>query len=323
VWVCAKQITGTNSSFSVKATMPKAALSMLVKAQKVVRCYPSEFCVTPAGDLFCLHCSTIVCCTKKFMVDKHRATAKHVTKVERSTHSSSSTSAHQQFLHVGKTDYAMDVTETFLAADIPLWKLRHTSLRRLFTNIGNPLPSEESCKSRIHQLYIKEMSRICKLIADKPIFLIVDESEVSGSKYLHNPHVTNLCACISLEKSPDAAEVVRAVNDIIPILGCNRQNFCLLLSDASAYMVAAATTLHILYPRLFHITSVAHLLHNCAMKVRNNFPNVDQVIAAVKAACVKNKERQSLFKAIGRPPTPRRLTTLKLLCLDYTREELV
>jgi hypothetical protein len=69
-------------------------------------------------------------------------------------------------------------------------------------------------------------------------------------------------------------------------------------------MVAAATTLHILYPRLFHITCVAHLLHNCAMKVRNNFPNVDQVIAAVKAACVKNKERQSLFNAIGRPPTP-------------------
>lgn len=113
-----------------------------------------------------------------------------------------------------------------------------------------------------------------------------------------------MCACIPLQKSPDAADVVHAVNDIIPILGCDRQNFCLLLSDAAAYMVAAATTLHILYPRLFHITCVAHLLHNCAMKVRNNFPNVDHVIAVVKAACVKNKERQSLFHAIGRPPTP-------------------
>ena len=69
-------------------------------------------------------------------------------------------------------------------------------------------------------------------------------------------------------------------------------------------MIAAGITLPSLYPKLFHVTCVAHLLHNYAMKIKSHFDNVDQLIAKVKAATIKNKTRQAKFSAIGYPPQP-------------------
>ena len=39
----------------------------------------------------------------------------------------------------------------------------------------------------------------------------------------------------------------------------------------------ADATLTFLHPELFHGTCVAHLLHNCAMKVKFHFEDVDQL----------------------------------------------
>ena len=69
-------------------------------------------------------------------------------------------------------------------------------------------------------------------------------------------------------------------------------------------MIAAGITLKSLYPKLFHVTCVAHLLHNCAMKIKSHFKDVDQLIAKVKAVTIKNKTRQAKFSAIGYPPQP-------------------
>ena len=80
--------------------------------------------------------------------------------------------------------------------------------------------------------------------------------------------------------------------------------FCLLLSDAAKYMIAAGITPKSLYPKLFHVTCVVHLLHNCAMKIKSHFEDVDQLIAKVKAVTIKNKTRQSKFSAIGYPSQP-------------------
>ena len=69
-------------------------------------------------------------------------------------------------------------------------------------------------------------------------------------------------------------------------------------------MIAAGITLKSLYPKLFHVTCVAHSLHNCAMKIKSHFEDVDQLIAKVKAVTIKNKTRQAKFSAIGYPPQP-------------------
>ena len=59
-----------------------------------------------------------------------------------------------------------------------------------------------------------------------------------------------------------------------------------------------------MYPKLFLVTCVAHLLHSCAMKLKSRFKDVDQLIAKVKAVTIKNKTRQAKYSAIGYPPQP-------------------
>ena len=67
-------------------------------------------------------------------------------------------------------------------------------------------------------------------------------------------------------------------------------------------MIAAGITVKSLYPKLFHMTCVTHLLHNCAMKIKSHFEDVDQLIAKVKAMTIKNKTKREKFSAISYPP---------------------
>ena len=60
--------------------------------------------------------------------------------------------------------------------------------------------------------------------------------------------------------------LAQAVDGAVRSFGINRNSFCLLFYDSAKYMVAERTILKS-DPKLFHVTRVAHLLHNCAMKV--------------------------------------------------------
>ena len=57
------------------------------------------------------------------------------------------------------------------------------------------------------------------------------------------------------------------------------------------------------------VNCVAHLLHNCVMRVLAHFTNIDEVIATIKAATVKNKDRKKDFHAASLPPPPNRVIT--------------
>ena len=66
-------------------------------------------------------------------------------------------------------------------------------------------------------------------------------------------------------------------------------------------MSLAGKTLKELYPFLIHVTCVVHLLHNCAMRVRAHLKNIDKIIATIKAATIKNKDRKKDFHDAGLP----------------------
>ena len=66
-------------------------------------------------------------------------------------------------------------------------------------------------------------------------------------------------------------------------------------------MIAADIMLKSLYPKLFHVTCVAHLSHSCAMKIKSLFEDVYQLIAKIKAVTIKNKSKQAKFSAICLP----------------------
>ena len=92
---------------------------------------------------------------------------------------------------------------------------------------------------------------------------------------LETPHVSYLYDCQPLKCAPNSNIIAQAVDDAVRNLRMNRSFFCLLLSNATKYMIAAGITLKSLYPKLFYVTCVEHLLHNCAMKIKSHFEDVD------------------------------------------------
>jgi hypothetical protein len=283
--------------------MPKIALSDRSKINAIVSQYPEEFVRSPNDDLYCNLCSTVVSHAKSYFVESHRKTAKHQRAIGVSANATV-----QQFLNP-KGDFTRDVLKAFLSADIPLWKLRNPELRKLFLGIGHPLPCEQSCRLRINDVFEEEMQRICDYVKNQPVFFVVDESEVAGCKYvnllvgiLSVPQTAYLFECLPLASAANGDAILRIIDDCIDYLCISRDHFQLLLTDAASYMISAGNTLHRLYPNLFHVTCLAHLIHNCAMKVKCHYSQVDQLISRIKNATIKNKTRSRDFAAIGCPP---------------------
>ena len=88
---------------------------------------------------------------------------------------------------------------------------------------------------------------------------------------------------------------------LLEVLESTEASACYCLMLRNIYKIYNTKSL---YPKLFHVTCLAHLLHNCAMKIKSHFEDVDQLNAKTKAVTIKNKTRQAKFSAIGYPPQP-------------------
>ena len=111
----------------------------------------------------------------------------------------------------------------------------------------------------------------------------MNEAEVAQKKYsylfvgsLDDPSWTFLVDC----HPPDSGSNVNSsiiphtVDDILQQLEIKRENYLIFLTDAARYMYLAGKTLKKLYPSLMHVNLIAHLLHNCVMRVCAHFKNI-------------------------------------------------
>ena len=207
------------------------------------------------------------------------------------------------------------VTRAFLAADIPLKKLRNPHIQKLFLSMNNPAPSESTCRRKL-DLLSEEVQNKVKTIVENTnvgIFVIFDESSMDGVSYastlvgtMEDPSVTYLLATVELEKPLTAQLTCQLIDDQLRKFSLDREKVLLLISDAASYMVKAAESLKIFYGKMSHVTCTSHLLHNACTRVRSAFPEVDTLIASVKAATRKNRSRKEMFRReqIPVPPAP-------------------
>ena len=139
------------------------------------------------------------------------------------------------------------------------------------------------------------------------------EAEIAKQKYisvlvgsLDAPNQTYLVDCHPLDSGSNvnSSIMLHTVDDILRQLEIKRENFSLFLTDAARYMSLAGKTLKELYPSLMHATCVAHLLHNCALRVRAHYNNINEIIATIKAATIKYKDRKKDFYDCGLPSPP-------------------
>jgi hypothetical protein len=80
------------------------------------------------------------------------------------------------------------------------------------------------------------------------------------------------------------------------------------VSDAGSYMLASYETLKVSYPKMIHITCLAHAMHRVAEKIRSECPKIDKLIASGKKIFRKSPIRCEKFKKIAPnipfPPQP-------------------
>ena len=131
--------------------MPKQAKSSTAKVRQICQKYPDEFSATPARDLRCNLSDVLVKCDKKFFVESHRKSK-------------------QTFLQLDQVNFKEQVVFSFLAADIPLHKLNHPSLKYLFATMGKVLPSETAARVCVAKLAFQKEEQIQQLLRDKTIF---------------------------------------------------------------------------------------------------------------------------------------------------------
>lgn len=281
--------------------MPKSAQTNIEKARYWVTLRPSEFLLNPKNELWCKKCLCVVNCSRRFFVNSHINTSKHI-KSQNSTQS-------QTLINSSKQNFNTMVVNAFTSANIPLKKVTNLSLKKLFLSMGYTLPSETTCRELIPNIASSAKYNVKTKLENQEIFLMIDEGDFNGKKFLNIlvgslkiPSVSYLLECIPLISTVNSQVIVQAIDDAIRYLQTPRPNFCLLLTDAAPYNMKAASTLHQMYPRLFHITCIAHLLHNCALRIKAYYRNVNNLIASLKLATLKNKARSKMFSEIGTPP---------------------
>ena len=120
-----------------------------------------------------------------------------------------------------------------------------------------------TCRPTALQFSKDELKRIRNAVYDKQIFVIVDESTLSGTQYLNilvgsleTAHVIYLYDCqSSLKCAPNSNIIAQAVANaeklFLPVDHCSKSFFCLLLSDTTKFMIAAGVTLKSLYSKQF------------------------------------------------------------------------
>lgn len=271
-------------------------------ARLYMRLFPNVFEINSGGELCCIVCLKVIDHRRKSTIDKHIKSEKHCKRLRNQ-------SGKLQFLEPARVNFTKAILQAFTSANIPLYKLNDIGIRNIFLQMGYPLPSEKTCRGLVDEIYDEEMAKIKGLCVEEKIFLVVDESVVSDNMVVNvliglckKPSKTYCVECVVLNESANSTKITNIIDKIIRDLEIKKENFVLLISDSAKYMIKSGQILKVFYENLFHVTCLAHLIHNCSLIIKSHYKNVNDLISSVKILIVKNKTRRKLFEEIGIPP---------------------
>lgn len=212
--------------------------------------------------------------------------------------------------------FAVKITKTFLEAGIPIWKLRHPSIRQFFLDeYKEVLPTVNTLYNKVDLIYQSTLQKIKAYIGEHPIYFIVDETTDACKRCVLNVMVGKidgnfsepvLLTTIFLEHANNTT-VQQGVNQACVLLyGVNipYEKVWFLLSDQAPYMLKAGKGLKQLFPNLKHVTCLIHGLNRVCEFIKDNYDDVNKLIASMKATLVKSNHRRQIYREICKLPLP-------------------
>lgn len=164
--------------------MPKPKSSCSIRLKSFVNELGNDVFSTDCLVLFCKLCETKIGCERRFTVEQHLKTAKHIRIADRQKKTQS-----QQLISnvVGKkSSFYMNMCRVFLGANIPFHKVNNTIFRNFLTKYtGKEMPDESTLrKSYLTDYYEDTINSIRNSIISNIVSL--DETTDCEGCYVAN-----------------------------------------------------------------------------------------------------------------------------------------
>uniref|UniRef100_T1H901 DUF659 domain-containing protein n=1 Tax=Rhodnius prolixus TaxID=13249 RepID=T1H901_RHOPR len=185
------------------------------------------------------------------------------------------------------------------------------------------MPDENTLrKNYLEDIYKDTLTKIREHIKDGPIWVSINETTDVEGRYIANAVIGKLDSDADVDSKPfllncevlekcNHSTISRFFDASMHILwpsGVLNEKVLLFLSDAAPNMVKAGQSIQVFYPKIIHVTCIAHALHRVAETVRSLFSDVDSLISSVKKVFLKAPSRikmlKDLYPDLCLPPEP-------------------
>lgn len=219
-------------------------------------------------------------------------------------------------------NFSRDLCKAFIDANIPLWKLENPSLRNFLGKYTKKnIPDESTLrKNYVDKYYAQTIETIREKTANKKLWVSMDETIDATGRQMCNVIVGTmepgeqshiyLLTCEALEAT-NSTTIAQLFNSTLRSLWKEEVKYddvLLFITDAAPYMKKAGKALQVLFPKMTHVTCLAHALHRVAEEIRRLFPQVDRLIANGKKIFLKSPARCQSFREkapkLPLPPQP-------------------
>ncbi|XP_003741646.1 uncharacterized protein LOC100899549 [Galendromus occidentalis] len=305
--------------------MPKVAKTARLKMELFVKELGPDCLTTDGTVLTCKLCAKVVNAEKKYSVQQHLKSASHQERAKKTKDTDQTLCLLKNYVELSSREsaFSMDLCEMMVQCNIPLHKAQHESFRRFLEKWSSEkkVPDPRTLRRNyLRKLYEATMERIRNTVGDNRIWVSVDETTDSRGQYV----VNTVIGCLSAEEASkpmlmgceivertNHATIAQAFTNALSLLwptGIKHERVLLFISDAAPYMKKAGNGLSVLFPKMIHVTCLAHAVHRVCEEIRVSFPEVDSLIANVKKVFVKAPSRVQVFREVAPsvplPPAP-------------------
>ncbi|KAL3082616.1 hypothetical protein niasHT_038227 [Heterodera trifolii] len=252
----------------------------------ITRIEGNDIYTTDGRVVFCEACQQQAPSDQFYQLHQHNQTAKHLKNAQRLKEKQNRQK--QQFLPTTSTNipdkFTFDLCSAMISANIPFNKIENNNFRGfLEKNCGRNVPTGKTLHNYLERCFYQKMSEI--------------KQELDGCFYW-----------CSVDETTDKAGRFIA-NLLLGILDGRKWHAPKLVSVKALDKVNSGSIARfVFYPNLLSVTCLAHGLHRIAEKIRDQFPNVDRLIAKTKAVFVKAPYRIKTFRDkmpdLPLPPKP-------------------
>ena len=244
--------------------------------------------------LYCQVCYCNVKCDSKSHVEQHLKTGQHKAKLN--DFKTKQLSVQTMFQNTSK-DFKSDLCEFLVTCNIPFDRLKKLGFKKFFQKyVKFDLPDESTLRQTyLEPMYQQTIDSIRNDLQNQYIWLQSDETEDLKKNKVVNTIIGSLSAeqsqCkrhlidVRFVERTNHSTIIQSVTHSLTILwpeGIKFEKFLVLITDAAPYMRLAGDGLKLMYPKLIHITCVAHGLHNLSQYLMSEYENVNRFVVCGK-----------------------------------------